>query len=270
MTSCEFMSSLIHDDQLVARIGKHKLYVSDVSDYLPANVSAEDSVNLTMKYINAWATEILYARVADNQLSKQEKDLTNEIEEYTRSLIKFRYEQHYINDRLDTMITESQIKEYYEGHTSMFTLQRPVLKFRFVDISPNAPGVESIRNLLGTTDPDDAYLLDSLARKEAVRYSDYSSEWVDASVITKEFGMDYSQVISGISDKWIEMKSEGINGIKLAYVLDIVPAGRVAPLEFCQDQIRDMILNTRKHELISTLEQDLLQDALERKQLVIY
>ena len=101
LSSCEFMSSLIHDDQLVARIGKYKLYRSEVSRYLPANISAEDSVNLTMKYINSWAAEILYAKVADSHLSKQEKDIASEIEEYTRSLIKFRYEQHYVNERLE-------------------------------------------------------------------------------------------------------------------------------------------------------------------------
>lgn len=270
LSSCEFMSSLIHDDQLVARIGKYKLYQSEVSRYLPANISAEDSVNLTMKYINSWATEILYAKVADSHLSKQEKDIASEIEEYTRSLIKFRYEQHYVNDRLDTLITEPQIKEYYQDHKRMFTLQRPVLKYRFAILSESSMDAGRIEKLLGATDRDDVYLLDSLARKSAIKYSDCSSEWVDASVFAKEFGMDYPDVISKMESKRIEMKTSNTNELMVAYVFDMVSAGREAPLEFCEDRIRDMILNTRKHELLSTLEQDLLQDALDHKQLVIY
>ncbi len=268
LSSCEFVSSLIHDDQLVARIGKHRLYRSEVNRCLPANISVEDSVNMTMRYVNSWATEILYAEVADRNLSKQEKDVASEIEEYTRSLIKFRYEQHYVNDRLDTLITESQIKDYYQEHKTMLTLQRPVLKYRFVWLSRGSADADLIKKLLGTTDPDDVYLLDSLARNSAIKYSDCSSEWVDASAFAKEFGMDYPEVFSGMKDRKIELSNPGES--RIACVLDIVPAGSEAPLEFCGDRIRDMILNARKHELLSTLEQDLLQDALAHKQLVIY
>lgn len=82
--------------------------------------------------------------------------------------------------------------------------------------------------------------------------------------------MDYPDVISKMESKRIEMKTSNTNELMVAYVFDMVSAGRAAPLEFCEGQIRDMILNTRKHELLSTLEQDLLQDALDHKQLVIY
>ena len=44
----------------------------------------------------------------------------------------------------------------------------------------------------------------------------------------------------------------------------------VAPLESCRDRIRDYILSGRKRDLINGLEQELLEDAVDRKQFVIY
>lgn len=269
LVSCEFVSSLVHDDQLVAKVGKHKLYRSEVSRYLPAGVSPEDSVNLTRKYVNAWAAEILYAQVAEDQLSKQEKDVTQEIEEYTRSLIKFRYEQHYINDRLDTLITDAQIEEYYNAHSGMFTLQRPVMKVRFVDIQKDSPSLDRIEKRMGSRDPEDGMYLDSIARSSAIRYFDSSTEWMDASFLAKEFGVDYSTMLSKLEDRMIVFEAGDRDDVKMAYVFGIIYSGK-APLDFCSDQIRDMILSGRKHSLLVNLEQDLLDEALSHKKLVIY
>lgn len=269
LNSCEFLSSLVHDDQVVAEIGSHKLYRSEVIKYLPSNVSKEDSLNLSLKYINSWATDILYSEVAESQLSKQEKDVSAEIEEYTRSLIKFRYEQHYINDRLDTLITEEQVQDYYDEHQSMFKLQRPVMRLRYVDILKGSPNVDPIRRLLPLSDEERAVELDSIARASAIKYYDSSSEWMDASVPARDFGVDYTAMLGAMSGNLIVFESEETGEIKMAYVFEIKYSG-VAPLEFCEGRIRDMILNARKHQLLVTLEQDLLTDALENNRLVIY
>jgi len=53
-------------------------------------------------------------------------------------------------------------------------------------------------------------------------------------------------------------------------VSEIMNAGRLAPIEYCTPSIRDMIISARKQSLISTLEQDLLKDARETGQLVIF
>ena len=41
-------------------------------------------------------------------------------------------------------------------------------------------------------------------------------------------------------------------------------------MEYCTPRIRDLILSSRKHELETQLEQDVLQNARQNKKLVIY
>jgi fibrillarin-like rRNA methylase len=58
--------------------------------------------------------------------------------------------------------------------------------------------------------------------------------------------------------------------INLAYISEIVREGNIAPIEYCTPQIKDMIISSRKQTLIVGLEQDLLKDAREKGQFVIY
>ena len=46
--------------------------------------------------------------------------------------------------------------------------------------------------------------------------------------------------------------------------------GQPAPVEYSAPVIKDMIISTRKQSLITGLEQDLLKDAREKGQFVIY
>jgi hypothetical protein len=46
LCSCNAIPSLVHDDQVVARVGKNKLYRSEVEQFIPNMIPAEDSARL--------------------------------------------------------------------------------------------------------------------------------------------------------------------------------------------------------------------------------
>lgn len=267
--SCKTVSKVIHDDQVVARVGDHKLYRSEVERLVPAFASSEDSLNYANKYINNWAAEILYAEVAEAQLSKAELDVTEQLEDYRRSLLKYRYEQKYINDRLDTLITDAQVHQYYEAHKSSFNLERPILKVRFIDIMKDAPAKDEILKLMSSQDYDKLARAASLASASTIRYFDGSDTWMDALQVAKEFGTDVSTMLSHMSGQFIRMESDDRGDLMAAYVVDIVKSG-IAPLEYCEASIRDMILSARKHALLGGLEQDLLKDARDHNKFEVY
>ena len=57
LLSCERISNFIHDDEVVAKVGRDKLYRSQLENYIPSGLSSEDSTNLALQYIKSWATE---------------------------------------------------------------------------------------------------------------------------------------------------------------------------------------------------------------------
>ncbi len=269
LTGCQAIQSFIHDDKVVARVGKHKLYESEVNAYIPSGVSIADSTNLALQYINTWATDIIFSDMAQSQLSKAERDVTAELEAYKRDLLRFRYEQRFIGDRLDTLVTEDQMLDFYEKHKNLFTLDRPILKVRFVDILKNMDKKDQIIRLMSSNKPKDMDEVEGLANKYAIKYFDKSYEWMDAAVLAREFGTDYGQMLAKMNQSYIRMESEDAADIKVAYVREIRRSG-VAPFDFCTDRIREYILSGRKHDLLVALEQSLLKGASDEGQFVIY
>lgn len=263
--SCSFM----HDDQAVARVGKEVLYKSQLDKYIPMGLSKADSTALARKYIRSWASELIMNDMAQAQLSKAELDISKEVSDFKSSLLKYRYEQHYITDRLDTTVTREEIEAFYEKDAKMFTLNIPIAKARYLRLPVSCPMKESLKKLMASEDEDDLYMLDSLANISADKLSRYGDKWVDMVTIARDYGIDYGTLIASIDGNFIEIvDSQGLEHVTC--LLSYIPSGKIPPLEYCADKIREVIVSKRKYVLSTNLEQDLLDNALEKGKFVIY
>ena len=116
---------------------------------------------------------------------------------------------------------------------------------------------------------EDLIEADSLAYSSALKFTTWSDEWVDVTVLAREFQLDYETLLGQVKNKWIE-KVDTLGVARLAYIPEIIRKGEVAPLEYSAPAIKDIIISSRKQALISTLEQDLLKDARENGKFVIH
>ena len=273
--SCKVVNTLsdtaneLFRGEVVARAGDHKLHLSELEKYIPQGVSSEDSTKLARQYIDAWAQELLLLDMADEQLSPAEKDVSAELEDYRRTLLKYRYEQLYINQRLDTLITAEEVNSFYKENSALFRLERPIVKARYLLIPADSKSIKNLRKLMASEDEAEVMEAANLASTTAIKYVDQADTWMDALSLAREMGMDYQKLLSGIRNQFMEYTDE--NGIlHLAYLAEQVPEGKTAPLEYCEDRIRELILSGRKHTLEESLEQDVLEDARKNNKYVIY
>ena len=269
LCGCKVIDGLIHDDEAVARVGSEKLYLSELQSVIPDGVSPEDSIAIAEQYINTWAKDMLFLALADEHLSKTEKDVTKELDDYRKSLLKYRYEQRYINERLDTVVSQKTVEDYYENHQELFRLDVPIVKVRFLDIMADSPNFETLRKRIGSQKEADLAGIDSLAFSSALKYIDRSENWIDAVSIAREFGMDYADMFSRMKNNYIE-SAEDRGDVKIAYICDLQRAGTIAPVEYCTERIKDIIIGNRKRELVNALEQELLESGLAQQNFEIY
>lgn len=261
--------AFLHDDQVVAKAEGKKLYKSQVVKYIPHGISTVDSLALARQYIYAWAAELIMNARADMQLTGPEKDIRQELEDYRNSLLKFRYEQHYIADHLDTLVTAEQIRAYYESNADLIPLSVPIVKARYLRISSNSPMKEELVKVLIDYDADGVEASDNLFYTVADKFVDYGDKWIDIINLSREFGMDYGTLIGAMDNSMIDINDgQGFNHI--AYIVDFIPGGSTPPLEYCSEKIKELIIGQRKYALSSTLEQDLLDDAVKKGNFVIY
>ncbi|MGM9741955.1 MAG: hypothetical protein ACI3ZC_02710 [Candidatus Cryptobacteroides sp.] len=270
--SCETITSFVRglgSGPVVAKVGSHKLYASELSAYIPDNASPEDSTRLALQYINTWASDQLFTDIADKELSKTEKNVDRELEDYRHSLLKYRYEQKYINQRLDTAVSRAQIEKYYEDHKENFKLELPIARAVFMRISEESPNLEIIKKKMRSDKPEVRIEADSIAFSSAFRYTDFGDSWVDLVKISREFGMDYGTVLSSMKDGMVEIP-DGNGNLNIMFIHSLMKAGETGPVDYYKERIKDIILSSRKQSLLTGLEQDLLENARNQENFVIY
>ena len=272
MTSCETVTSFVRElryGQVVAKVGSHRLYASELASYIPDSASPEDSTRLALQYINTWASDQLFTDVAERELSKSEKNVDSELEDYRHSLLKYRYEQKYVNQRLDTAVTKAQIEKYYDDHAENFKLSLPIAKAVYMNISADSPNLEIIKKKMRSDKPEARIEADSIAFSSAFRYTDFGDRWVDLVKLSREVGTDYGTLLSQVRDGYAELP-DGNGNLNIVYFFSLMRAGQTGPVEYFEEQIRDIILSTRKQALLARLERDLIENARNQENFVIY
>lgn len=268
-SSCRMFSFMLHDEKVVARVGSELLYDSEIAELIPEGTSPEDSLKLAMQYIDMWAVDRIYLDVAESQLSKSEKDVSEELEDYRRSLLKYKYEHIYINERLDTTVTDNEIEAYYSEHSGEFKLKFPIVRARYMKIFRDSPDLAILKKKMSSYDDGEVWEADSLAYSSAVRFTTYSDKWIDLAVLVKDMDMDLASALNVRQGTFLE--SYDLTGkLNVAYVSEKMEAGEIPPVEYCADMITDRILSLRKYKLLTELERDLLEDARNKGKLVIY
>ncbi|MEP0479426.1 MAG: hypothetical protein ABJD23_04375, partial [Nonlabens sp.] len=136
LASCQFFEKETEPDAVVI-LGKHYLDKSDIIRVLPADYTAADSTRIIDAYINKWATDyLLLDNARDNIGQDRQQELDELVENYRVEL----YAQEYLKDltkqNLDTIISESQIKAFYESRKEDFKLNEDLVQFRYLQLDP--------------------------------------------------------------------------------------------------------------------------------------
>lgn len=267
--SCDLLNGVLHNgDRKVAKVGRNYLYESDVAPLLPKGISSVDSSAMVEQYVRSWAVGKLMEQRAQDSLASSERDVSREVNEFRQRLISYRYEKHYIEENLDTVVTPEAALEYYESHPQNYKYPYTIIRARAIRISPKSPYYDAIKESYTVTGESETAALEEMCA-EADRYVDFGKQWVELSALSAELGLDKAELEREIASRrsW-ETKIDGSNW--LICILGRFPAGSVTPLEYNIEEVREAIISKRKQELLNSLEQELLEEALVNNKFKIF
>lgn len=268
LTSCDLINTLRGRDK-VAKVGKEVLYRSDLRKMIPAGTTPEDSARMAERYIDSWALSNILLNEAEKQLSKPEKDVTKEVEDFRKMLLGYRYETSYVESRLDTLVTAEERLKYYNDNSLAFVCTTPIVKARVIRISPESSNYSLIKRNYATSDPMEAENLKSLCDSYADGYTDFDDNYVGLDALAKFIGVS-------VEDVAVEMKGGdsfeivGTAANYLVYIYEKYDRGEISPFEYNAAKINVAILTKRKQDLLLNLERDLLDEALNSGKFKLY
>jgi hypothetical protein len=253
----------------VARVLDHYLYKSDMAGFIPAGITGADSIAMVKDFKDRWIRNQLLLNKAELNLTDEEKNVEQQIENYRSSLLIYAYEQSYIRQKLDTVVTGAEIENFYKENPSNFILNGALMKGVFIKIPVKAPDAYKVRQWYRSDNPDNIKSLEGYCFKYATVYDHFNDGWVKLNEILPMIpAVPGNSESSIISRRYIETRDTAF--LYFLNAKEIALSGNVSPLEIVKNDIKSIILNKRKISLINELESNIYSDAQNRDHFTIY
>ncbi len=268
VSSCDLLLKK-ESDQPVARTLDQYLYRSDIKDAIPEGISDQDSMVIARRVIEAWIKNQLMLNRAELALSNEQKDFDKQIEEYRSSLLIYSYRQKLLLQKMDTIITEADILEYYENNINNFVLNKDIVKGAFVKVPLSAPNIGSVRIWSKSGSNDALDQLEKYCINYAEKFDTFNNTWIYFSTILERIPLNIDQLARFIRyNKNIETADSLYH--YFIHISEHKTEGDITPMVLIQDDIKSILLNKRKIEFYQNLESQVYNEGVNRNQFEIY
>ncbi len=270
ITSCkeESTNSESTNGKVIATINNAYLYENDLNQLSPTGITKKDSITFAKKTIENWTTETLFYNEALEKLNKEEMDVDKAVEDYKKQLINYIYQTKLIEANLDTNVSKAEIEDYYNNNKENFILVDNIVKVNYFKIPLKAAGLEKIKRLLNATTEKDKQQLNSLCSQFAENYFTNDSTWLYTEDLKKEIPMlRQREDINLTKGRAIELNDDFY--YYYLKIKDEKLRNTLSPVNFEIQNIKVIIVNNRKTQLIQQYKKQLLETAMKEKRVVI-
>jgi len=252
----------------LARCYNDYLYASQIEDLFKGDITPEDSILLLKNYINNWVRQKVLLYVAEKNLNDEQKNFEKQLTEYRNSLIIYTYETEFIRQKLSIDITDEAIEKYYNDNKENFLLKDNIVKVTYVKTPKKTTNINRIKSLYKSEDDEELFKLKELCDREAVNYF-IDDVWLVFNDLTKEIPIKtYNQEEFLKNNRFIEMQDSLYNYFLHIRAYKIKES--VSPLSMERENIKNILINTQKLELIKKNQDDIFNDALKKNNFEIY
>lgn len=269
VVSCTSKTDINGNREVIARANNSYLYLDNIKDIVPQGTSSKDSIERLKKYIDNWVHEALVIQKAEDNLTDEQKDVEKQLQDYRNSLITYIYEKELVKQKLDTTVSAQEIEEYYNNNRNNFELKDNIIKVVYVKVNKKAPGINKLEKWYKSDNLKDKELLAGYCHQFAENFYLDDNSWLLFDDLLKEIPIQtYNKELFLQNNRFVEV-SDSLN----SYFLNIKGfkiRNSLSPLSFEKENIKNIILNKRKLQLISKMKEDIYNDAANNKKIEIY
>jgi hypothetical protein len=250
----------------VARVNDRYLSKEELNASMPKGLHAEDSLLYRNNFIKMWATKELLLDKARINVDDEDGDIRELVRNYEQELLIERYKKALLQQELDTLITETDLNDYYEANKNVYRLNEELMQLKYIHFSSDLSDKKDIIKLFKSNNKEDIEEL--IARElEFYSFSFNDSIWVSYREVEKKLAFLKDE--KNIKKNQFIQKEDSL-GVYLLAVKDIRYRNDIAPKEYVIPTIQQMILHKRKLELMNEIEKTIMVDAIKNKQFEQY
>lgn len=256
MTGCDFFQErLLHKtpkEVVVAECYGKYLYESDLNGIVPVGATVVDSLQRVNFFIDSWIERQVLLHQAEMNLSKEQLDLKKQLEDYRTTLVVYAYESQLINQKLDTVVDEDDIIDYYEQHKEDFQLHNTMVRVAYLILKEDCKQLDNFLKLMSNPDTLLIHELDILSSYYAEKSHLDVDSWMRLDELTNIVPMEILNPESFLKrNRFVRLDSDEY--VYLVRFEEYLLEESLSPLVLERDNIRSVILTQRKQQLIERM-----------------
>ncbi|MCC6840594.1 MAG: hypothetical protein IT230_10585 [Flavobacteriales bacterium] len=255
----------VETGKVVAEAYGDKLYWSDLRVVVPLAASPEDSAAIARRFIDNWARDRVMLHMAEQNLDKSQVNLEAQLKAYRESLLTFAYEQALVAQNLDTVVTGSQIQDYYDKNMANFQLRDNLVRVRWFKFRDHdRRQVKRVDQLWRSNDPEDLHKLELLLARQGVPIVDSREEWLEFGALQQQVPLRPNNPTDWLQ-RQTKVTVEDSSGTYFVNFLDHRLKDSTTPIDLVEPQIRAIIINQRKLKFVERMREELYTNAVANK-----
>lgn len=256
-------------DKPVAQVFEKSLLSSEITAFIPSNLSKDDSLLMAQSYTRNWITKELLLHKAIENLSGEEQNIQKQVEDYRTSLLIHHYKQKLIAQRLQSEIPEEDTEKYYTEHKDNFILPTPIVKAIFFIVPKSASNLADVRKWFKSDKTKDDENLEEYCLTNAKKYDNFNQQWIELKYILNLVPGDVATLEKEIqSMKHIEKEDD--ENYYFLKIKEIRREQTLAPLEYVKEEIALILKNKKKLLFESELDQQINEEAVRKNYVKIF
>ena len=266
--SCDDLNKA-SQDELIARVNNNYLYKSDIDNLNIEFSSSYDSIIKVKSYLNTWAKNYLFYEKALLNISISQKQIIDKlINNYKFDIYNNTYKENIVKYKIDTIITENQLIDYYKRNFSNFLLKEPLYKIRFIGLPRDNIDRKFISSRFKRFSKEDKVFLDSISFQFTESFLN-DSIWINKKTLLKIAPFINPEKVLSIKKPQYFQFEQSLQ-LYLFKIEDYLKENEVSPFSHIKNSIRNLVFNQRKFEFLKKFDQEIINDAIENKKFEIY
>lgn len=262
-------NQMTEDGDVLVKLDDKVLLKSEVTALIPKGTSSADSLLLADSYVKKWLKESLIYDIAKRNLDDEMSNIEQLVESYRQSLVRYRYQEKLIKEKLSDEIRESDKMSYYEENPQKFLSDKNLIRGLFLKVPADAPNVNQVREWYKSSSEASIENIEKYSVQYANIYEYFYDKWVDFDEVMDNIPEHISNPVLFLKNN----KSLEVKDSSYYYFLNIkqyLPVGSVEPYDYAESKIKEILVNQRKLEFLRNFENELYTDAIRKNRIIYY
>ncbi len=252
--------SLPHREPLVKVIDR-AVTREDVESQIPKGLSPDDSLLRAGSILKKRIIDMLMDDVAYRNIGDEKAEIDRLVNDYRRSLIRHRFQERLVNDRVSANIREYEQVAYYEANKEKFMLSENLIKGLFLKVPAKAPGLDSLRQWYVSTSEETIEKVEKYSLQNALIYDIFYDRWVTLDEVIEKMPTRIANPAQFLKTNNRIETSDSVY-IYFLHIADKLLVGNPAPFDYVKTQIHSMLVNQRKIDYLRDFGEKLYLDAV--------